>query len=153
MYNGGTTTNITVINERRVYGINKYSKTNLSPLAKSIAVDEEGNTVGFEKDLGKGKLIFLGGNWLAGTTPQFRMLEELLASLDAHTDVVASNPAIHATLFTDGKGISVFLLNLYTGKQSSGIKVYDVNATDKTSLLFDKEITLDPMEVRYIKIK
>lgn len=144
---------LTIVKGRRVYGINKLSKVNVSPLAQTIATDEEGNTVGFEKTLGDGKVIFLGGNWLAGTTPQFRMLEDLLASLDARPDVLCSNPAIQATLFTDRENTSVFLLNLYTGKQSSNIKVYDVDSTDDSAILLDTDVTLEPMEVRYIKIK
>ena len=145
---------LTIVNGRRVYGINKQCKVDLSADAHVIATDEDGNAVGFSKALGKGKIIFLGGSWMAGTTPQFRMLEELLDSLGARKDALCSNPALTASVFTDGENTSVFLLNLYTGELSSHVTVYDVNdASGKNPPILEDDVTLAPMEVRYIKIK
>ena len=91
---------------------------------------------------------------MAGTTPQFRMLEELLDSLGARKDALCSNPALTASVFTDGENTSVFLLNLYTGELSSHVTVYDVNdASGKNPPILEDDVTLAPMEVRYIKIK
>ncbi len=53
--------------------------------------------------------------------------------------VKSSNPNVYATLFESGKNLGLFVLNLYNGKQSTNVTIYqnDVVLTTKRCTLRD----------------
>ncbi|MBO5215341.1 MAG: beta-galactosidase [Clostridia bacterium] len=136
---------VTLVDGARVYGIACENKiTRLPDGGTPFAVSEDGKIVGFRKKLDKGEIVYLGGSWLTMNFIQAQMLENVLNRLGASACVENSNRTIFSTLFTHGDKRGVFLLNLYTGKQSTSVKIHAGKTVDLG------EITLDPMQVKFI---
>lgn len=100
--------------------------------------------MGFRKKLDKGEIVYLGGSWLTMNFIQAQMLENVLNRLGASACVENSNRTIFSTLFTHGDKRGVLLFNLYTGKQSTSVKIHAGKTVDLG------EIILDPMQVKFI---
>ena len=76
------------------------------------------------------------------------MFEKIVESLGAKSCVENSNRSIWATMFESENEKCIFLLNLYTGVQTTYTKIYDNNEVINLG-----EISLKPLEIKYIKIK
>lgn len=145
-----TTSYVTLAEGMRVYRISCEKKlTKLPDGATVFAMDgDEKNVLGFRKQTGRGEIIYLGGNWLTADFMQVELLEKILASFEAKPCVENSNRTIFSTLF-EKEGIrGVFLLNLFTGEQTTHVKVYgNGNCVDLG------DVHLAPMEVRFIRLE
>ena len=81
------------------------------------------------------------------TFQSVKMLERLLEKTDALPVVKSSNRHVFAQLYTDGVRNGLFVLNLYTGAQSTDLTVYLGNGpVDLTN------VQLAPMEVKWIDL-
>ena len=141
---------VTLVNDRRVYGINCAKKiTKLPGDAETFATDgTKTNVCGFKKRFGKGEVIYLGGSWLTTDFNQAEMTEDIMLYFGAVPCVERSNRTVYATMFRLEERIGIFLLNLYTGAQETNVIVHTENG--KTDL---GKISLKPMEVRFINVK
>ena len=93
--------------------------------AEVFAQDADGQyTLGFCMKKGKGKVYYLSGQWLTTDMVQVHAMEKVLKDLGAKPCVEHSNPSVYATMLSDGTNYGVFLMNLYTGAQTSKIKVH-----------------------------
>ena len=116
--------------------------------AEVFARDGDGKyTLGFRMQKGKGKVYYLSGQWLPTDFIQVRAMENVLADLGAKPCVEHSNPNVYATLLSDGTKYALFLLNLYTGAQTSEITVHCKDRIENLGT-----ITLKPSEVRYMQL-
>lgn len=116
--------------------------------AAVIASDpESGAVLGFEKTVGKGKLIWLGCDWKMTTFDQPVMLEHLLERLGAVPCVESSNRNLFTALWEDDAGRrTLFVLNLYSGAQKTSVRVW---AGDT---VWAKDLALAPMEVKVLDL-
>lgn len=113
--------------------------------ATAITWDSSGQILGFEMPCGKGKLLWFGCAWMMSTFPQAKMLEVLLAHMDAVPAVQSSNRNLLTTLWQDVQGHrTVFVMNLYSSPQSTDLCVLAGKAAGLG------RIDLAPMEVKVI---
>lgn len=140
---------VDVKNVGHVYGISaKTEVTHLPEGAEVLATDASGaHVLGFLSGYGKGKVIFFGGSFKLTTFPQAEMLESFLYTLGAEKTVRLSNRHIFKALWEgkDGRRM-LFLMNLYSGKQSTDVTVF--HGGEKSLGRFD----LLPMEVKVIDL-
>lgn len=109
----------------RVYDIHGTTVVKTLPAgANAIVEDAEERVIAFEKQLGAGKAIFFGGTFLFTTFPQAKMLETLLERLDAEPAIEHDNRNIFTALWKrDAEHGTIFLMNLYSSPQSTGVKL------------------------------
>ena len=114
----------------------------------SLATDgHTGKTVGIRKDQG-GTLMWFGIQWQMGLFVQAEMLEKLLAQLDARPVVKSSNRNLFTSLLRGENGKQLlFVMNLYSGAQSTQITVYDEEEAKEIG-----RIDLKAMEVRILPL-
>ena len=139
----------TVVDGERYFRIDLKNKiTKIPNRAKPFATDESGKEYfGFRKKCGKGEMTFLCGHWLMADFIQAEMLEGMLERSGAVPCVENSNRCVFSTLYRNGDKKGVFLLNLFTGKQTTKVKVFGgENAEDLG------EIMLAPMEVKFFEV-
>ncbi|MBQ9749050.1 MAG: beta-galactosidase [Clostridia bacterium] len=142
---------VTKVDGNNIYRMNICVSADISDSARAFAFTEDNVVCGFEKNIGKGKVVFFGANWLTSTEAQIRMLEGLLEKIYASPVAFSSNRAISVSVFTNGNNVSAFVLNLFTGKMDTEVTVYDPK--DPAKIIFKEKMTLDPMHVEYIKTK
>lgn len=133
----------------RVFGINRVAVCEHLPEgAQTIAWDDRyGHVLGFETAYGAGKLIWFGGVWEMSTFDQAVMLEHLLERLDVRPCVASSNRNLFTSLWTDESGRrELFVMNLYSGAQSTTVHVYAGGERVFEDLKFE------PMEVKAIEL-
>ena len=140
---------VTLLDGERVYYVScPKMLTKIPENAEIYATDGDGKyTLGFKLKKGKGKVVYLGGQWKTTDAVQVRALEKVLADLGAKQCVEHDNPSVYATLLSDGQRSAVFLINLYTGKQKSSVRVHTVGGTVDLGI-----ITLAPCEVKYVEL-
>ena len=137
---------ITMNNKKIYMTINNRIIESYPSGSKVFAYNDKG-ALGIELNRGKGKILYFNGYWNLENTNQVEAIEEILALFNAKKCVYHSNPNIYALVLSDGINKGLFLMNLYTGKQSSDVKVYD---KDK---VFDLgNIKLDASNVKFIKL-
>lgn len=139
---------VTLLNGKRVYYVScPKMLTRIPDGARVYATDGDGKyTLGFSCKKGKGKVVYLGGQWKTTDAVQVRALEEVLADLGAAPCVEHDNPSVYATMLADGERIAVFLMNLYTGRQTSAVRVHCGDTVVDLGT-----VTLAPCEVKYIE--
>lgn len=128
----------------RLYNTDVVQKAeNLTADCKVILSDSD-EIYGFKK----GNVVFLGILGILKTFAQAQLFEKLLTSLDTKPTVYCSNRSLITSLLENkntGKK-SLFVMNLYSGKQTTDITVYG-NKINKFT-----EIELKPMEVKNIDL-
>ena len=114
--------------------------------AEILGKDEiTGETIAFKtKTTGNGVLVWAGINWTARQNEQGKMLTYLLSETGFQQKVISDNPNIWITLRSDGKHEILFLMNLFTTKQS-----IHISYTDQAGKLvkFD-EVEVDAMTIK-----
>ena len=117
--------------------------------AELLGKDEiTGNTIAFKiKTAGNGILVWTGISWTARQNEQGRMLSYLLSEIGFKQKVSSNNPNVWITLRSDGKHELLFLMNLFTSKQT-----VDVSYTDRSGkkIMFGK-VQVEAMTVKTLK--
>ncbi len=139
---------VTLLDGERVYYVNCPKKLTKLPNGATVyATDgEKENVLGFRIKRGKGKVVYLGGQWLTTDTVQVRALEKVIAELGGKPCVRHSNPSVYANLLAGEKKLGLFVYNTYTGKQSS---VVEFSYQGKDYAL--GEVKLKAGEVKYFE--
>lgn len=145
-----STSYVNLINGERIYRIDCENKiVDLPNDSFVFATDASGNNIlGFRKNIGLGEVVHLSGNWLTADYKQIEMFEKIVESIGAKSYVENSNRSIWATMFESENEKCIFLLNLYTGVQTTHTKIYDNDEVINLG-----EISLNPLEIKFIKIK
>ena len=132
-----------------VYGLNFGATAHALPSgARILAQDHRtGECVAYETRVGLGKLIWLGCAWDMSVFSQAEMLEMIMARLCAEPCVISSNRNIFTSLWRDDAGhMTLFLMNLYSGAQSTRVAI----GLEAVPL---GQFDLTPMEVKVIDLK
>ncbi|MBQ4086407.1 MAG: beta-galactosidase [Clostridia bacterium] len=133
----------------RVFGMRDCTVCETLPEgAKVFAKDARtGRIVGFEREIGAGKLMWFGGAWEMSTFDQARMMERFCEMLGGRKCVSSSNRNIFTSLWTNDEGRRMlFAMNLYSSPQTTHLHVYEGGEADAGQL------DLKPMEVRVIEM-
>ncbi len=140
---------VTLINGKRVYYVScPNAVTKLPPNAEVFATcGDKRNVLGFSLKKGKGKVWYLGGSWKTTDAVQVAALGEVLAACGAKPCVEHDDPSVYATMLTDGTRAAVFVINLYTGAQSSNVRAHFGGKTYDLG-----KIELKPCEVKFIEL-
>lgn len=149
-YDQTVRTSVTVDGIGPVFGIRKATFCEALPEhARVIAADTAtGSITGFELSIGKGRLIWFGGQWNMKTFDQARMMEHLMELLGGKPCVSSSNRNIFTSLWTDEDGHRIlFVMNLYSSAQSTDITVFPDEVSGAAPVLLN-DVQLAPMEVR-----
>lgn len=138
-----------LVNGKKVYCINyKENFIKLPDNATPYVTDIHNEKIfGFSKDYNKGKIIFIGGDWITTRFDVVQMVENIMEELGAKPSVYHSNRTIYTTLFEGKDKVGVFLMNLWTGKQKSNFTVYFGNKE-----IYLGEIEFGPMEVKFVTL-
>ena len=130
----------------RIYGMTPLHGMDEVPEGAEVLCTElySGDILGFAKNCGKGRVMYLATQWLMKTFDQAEFFELLLDKLGAKPCVKSSNRNIFTSLIEDESGHRVVLaMNLYSGAQSTEITVYNKDGSiDRT-----ETVTMKPMEV------
>ncbi len=115
--------------------------------ARITATDAgSGRVIGFEFPLGEGKLFWFGGCWEMSTFDQAVMMEQFVEMMGGKPCVESSNRNIFTSLWTDDTGRQiVFVMNLYSGRQKTNIRVYAGGEH------LWENVELSTMEVKYFE--
>lgn len=133
----------------RVFGMRDCTVCDALPEGACVFAKDSrtSRVVGFEKSVGKGTIAWFGGTWEMSTFDQARMIERFCEQLGGKKCVSASNRNIFTALWTNDAGKRVlFLMNLYSAPQSTGVHVFEGGER-----VIDP-IDLKPMEVRSIEL-
>ncbi len=134
-------------NNKKIYmTINNRIMETYPSDARVFAYNDKG-ALGIELKRGKGKILYFNGYWNLENTMQVNATEEILALFNTKKNVYHSNPNIYALVLSDGTNKGLFLINLYTGKQTSDIKVYDNN-----KIIDIGNVKLNASSVKFIKL-
>lgn len=105
---------------------------------------QKGRIAGFRGCFGKGEVTCLAATWSIHCFDQSAFLEYLLDSMGAFPTVASENRNVYTSLLEDEAGHRmVFAMNLYSGAQSTRLKIYGKNG----EILDERTVSLAPMEV------
>lgn len=104
-----------------------YAMDRVPDGAERIAVEEEQDKhVGWIKQYGAGRVMWLGLQWKYQHREHGRMVEWILARLGVkERQVSCDNPNLWAVKRTDGQREMLFVMNLFTSPFSARVKVQD----------------------------
>ena len=128
----------------KVFMIDELYTADLPEDARPIAWDDRaGCAVAAEMRRGRGRLV-----WCGAALEQFNlfsqavMMERLMARLGGRETVESSNRNIFTALWSDGEHELLFVLNPYSGRQRTNIRIRRADGWQELG-----EIQLKPMEI------
>lgn len=127
----------------RVYSVSNVMQAELPDDAQTLAVNGEGGEVICAQwSAGEGKVLWLGLTFGYTQFAHAQMLEELAIRLGAQKIAASSNRNILTAYWEDGQHRTLFVMNLFSGKQTT-----DITLGSKAPI----HLELSPMEVRVIE--
>lgn len=143
-----TDTPIRMANGKNIYKMQRVQTLDELPVGtECMATDTfTGKPIGFKKECG-GTLMWFGLQWHMGLFVHAEMMEDLLEMCGAVPAVKSSNRSLFTSLLeADGKRM-LFIMNLFSGAQSTEITVYNGGAAEEPI-----EFKLSAMEVLICEI-
>lgn len=132
-----------VINGKKVYSVQDMTLAHLPEKAEIIGTNGEGGEpLCAEWSVGEGRVMWLGLTFSYTQFAHAEMLEDLLLFLGAKKTASSSNRNIFTSLWEDKGRKVLFVMNLFSGKQSTDITILGKNVI---------HADLNPMEVRVIE--
>lgn len=139
-----------VINSHRIYCFDMPLRRCLKNIPAScdvIATSASGeHALGMKKQIDKGEVIYFCNTFETHTFKVVEMLESLLDNVKAQKTVKSTNRNIFTQLYITQNHRGVFVMNLYTGRQTTDLVVFDNGEEIEI-----KDLKLKPMEVRFIE--
>jgi len=130
---------------------NVFTTTRLPVGAEVLGVDEwSGGVVAWQLTTpGGGKAIFLGMSWNHGRREHQQLLSALLLRLGVRPRISCSNPAVWASLRTNGSRSALFLINLFSQPVEADVTC---RPHARSSVVQLGRQHLAPMSVKFIEL-